>query len=364
MTEPDLLGTPGPVSWDIERMADAKKPFLAALAGETVSPPPMWLMRQAGRYLPEYRAVRAEQPDFIAFCLNPEAAAEVTLQPIRRFGFDAAIVFADILLIPYGLGQKVWFEKGEGPKLDPITLDGLDQLSIERARDVLQPVSETLRLVKAGLPDSCALIGFAGSPWTVATYMIEGGGSKDRFGARALAWSDPERFDALMDLLADATAGYLIDQAGAGADALKLFDSWADSLPDPLFDRVVIRPTKRIVDTLRAAGISQPVIGFPRGAGPQAVRYAEQTGVTALAVDHGMDTGWASQALPKTLPVQGQLDPAVLRAGGEQLDQEVDRLLSAWGGRPYVFNLGHGIHLETPAENVTRLVDRVRAAKA
>ncbi len=341
---------------------DEQKALLKVLAGETVSPPPIWLMRQAGRYLEEYRAVRAQQPDFIAFCLNPEAAAEVTFQPIRRYDFDASIVFADILLIPYGLGQKVWFEKGEGPKLDPIALSELGRLSRRRAREVLQPVSETIRILRAGLPAKTSLIGFCGAPWTVATYMLEGGGSKDRFKTRSLAWSDPAGFDALMDLLADASADYLADQIEAGADTVKIFDSWADGLPDPLFDRVVIRPTKRIVDSLRSQGITAPVIGFPRGAGPQAVRYAEETGVTALALDHGMDTRWAAGALPKSLPVQGQLDPAVLRAGGRQLDDEIDRLLSAWAGRPYVFNLGHGIHLETPPDHVAQLVERVRAA--
>lgn len=338
----------------------SKKPFLAALAGETLSPPPVWLMRQAGRYLPEYMEVRAKQPDFINFCLNPEAAAEVTLQPIRRFKFDAAIVFADILLIPYGLGQKTWFEKGEGPKLDPLTAQMQDTLDVARSRKVLSPVSETLRLTKAELPEETALIGFCGAPWTVATYMIEGGGSKDRFEARALAWSEPERFDALLDVLVEASAEYLSDQAEAGADALKIFDSWADSLPDPLFDRVVIEPTRKIIARLREMGVTVPVIGFPRGAGPQVVRYAQRTGVTALALDHGMDTEWAASALPKTLPVQGQLDPSVLRAGGDALDGEVDRLLSAWAGRPYVFNLGHGINLSTPPENVAQLLRRVR----
>jgi uroporphyrinogen decarboxylase len=340
----------------------SNKPFLAALAGETLTPPPVWLMRQAGRYLPEYREVRAKQPDFINFCLNPEAAAEVTLQPIRRYGFDAAIVFADILLIPYGLGQKTWFEKGEGPKLTPLTRAVQDSLDVNRAREVLKPVSETLARVKAELPDETALIGFCGSPWTVATYMIEGGGSKDRFETRALAWSDPERFDALMDILVESSALYLADQAAAGADALKLFDSWADGLPDPLFDRVVIEPTRKIVARLRELGVTAPVIGFPRGAGPQAVRYAKKTGVTALALDHGVDTGWAMGAFPKDLPLQGQLDPAVLRAGGAVLDAEVDRLLSTWGGRPYVFNLGHGIHLNTPPENVAQLLRRIRGA--
>lgn len=337
--------------------------LMRTLAGETVSPPPIWLMRQAGRYLPEYREVRAQQPDFIAFCLNPEAAAEVTMQPIRRYGLDASIVFADILLIPYGLGQKVWFEKGEGPKLDPISLDDLGQLSVKKSRETLKPVMETLQRLRSDLPVETALIGFCGAPWTVATYMIEGSGSKDRFKARALAWSQPERFDALMDLLAEASAQYLADQVRAGANVVKIFDSWADGLPDPLFDRVVIRPTKKIIELLRADGIDAPVIGFPKGSGPQMVRYAEKTGITALSLDHGVDTGWAAATLPKSLPVQGQLDPAVLHAGGAALDSEIDRLLSAWADRPYVFNLGHGINLETPPENVTRLIERVRAAR-
>lgn len=336
------------------------KPFLAALSGQTVSPPPVWLMRQAGRYLPEYRAVRAEQPDFISFCLNPEAAAEVTLQPIRRYGFDASIIFADILLIPFGLGQKVWFEPGEGPKLEPLDLGALDHLDLERAKSVLAPVSQSIARVKASLPDETALIGFAGSPWTVATYMIEGAGSKDRFKPRTLAWSDPDRFDALLNLIADASIDYLAAQVAAGADALKLFDSWADSLPDPLFDRVVIAPTTRIIKGLRERGIDVPIIGFPRGAGPQAIRYCEKTGVNGLAIDHGLDSQWAAANLPKSVTIQGQLDPAVLNAGGDILNQEIDRLMEIWADRAFIFNLGHGINLATPPDHVTQLLQRIR----
>ena len=336
------------------------KPFMAVMRGETLSPPPIWLMRQAGRYLPEYMAVRARQPDFISFCLNPEAASEVTLQPIRRFGVDAAIVFADILLIPHGLGQKVWFQKGEGPRLEPLNLSALDDLQIDQVTQRLAAVGETLQRVKAGLPQTCALIGFAGSPWTVATYMIEGAGSKDRWSARVAAWSEPERFDHLMDILVEATADYLVMQAEAGADVLKLFESWAEGLPAPLFERVVIRPTRAIIERVRAAGVTVPIIGFPKGAGPQYLHYAMETGITALATDHGLDTGWAAQTLPRSMPIQGQLDPAALRAGGVILDAEVDRLLAAWGGRPYVFNLGHGINPDVPPDHVARLVDRVR----
>lgn len=342
-------------------MTDQNQPFLRALAGETVSPPPIWLMRQAGRYLPEYREVRAQQPDFINFCLNSDAAAEVTLQPIRRYGFDASIVFADILLIPYGLGQKVWFEKGEGPKLEPLALENLGALSVERANEVLRPVSDTIRKVRAGLPETCSLIGFAGSPWTVATYMIEGGGSKDRFSARVAAWQHPEAFDGMMDRIADATAEYLIMQAHCGAEVLKIFDSWAEGLPEPLFERVVIRPTKRIVDAVRAAGVTVPIIGFPRGAGAFYGRYARETGITAIALDTGMDPVWAQSILPEGMPVQGHLDPAALRAGGQALDQETDRLLDAWAGRPHVFNLGHGITPDVPVDHVHQLLNRIRS---
>lgn len=336
------------------------RPLLQVLAGETLSPPPVWLMRQAGRYLPEYRAVRAQQPDFVAFCLNPEAAAEVTLQPIRRYGFDASIVFADILLIPHAMGQKVWFEKGEGPRLAPMSLEALAGLSPDGAATRLSAVSETLRRVRAGLPESCTLIGFAGAPWTVATYMIEGAGSKDRWKARTAAWSEPQIMDRLLANLADATADYLVAQARAGADVLKIFESWAEGLPAPLFDRVVIAPTRRIVNRVRAAGIAAPIIGFPKGAGPHYVRYAAETGIDAIATDHGLDTHWAVKNLPATMPVQGQLDPAVLKAGGAALKSEVSRLLDAWGGRPYVFNLGHGINPDVPPEHVTELLAHIR----
>jgi len=340
-------------------MSDAPL-FLRVLSGEAASPPPIWLMRQAGRYLPEYREVRSKQPDFISFCLNPEAASEVTLQPIRRFGFDAAILFADILLIPFGLGQKTWFVTGEGPKLEPLDLDALDALDVDRSEKVLAPVEETVKRVRDGLGPEIALIGFAGSPWTVATYMIEGGGSKDRQTARVAAWAQADRFDALMDVLAEATARYLVMQARSGAQALKLFDSWADGLPGPLFDRAVIRPTRAIVEKVRAAGVTVPVIGFPRGAGSQLPRYAHEAGVDAVALDQGVDPAWARSVLPEAMPVQGQLDAAVLRAGGAALDGEIDRLLDAWAGRPYVFNLGHGITPDMPIPHVERLIEQLR----
>ncbi len=341
-------------------MSKPAKPLLAVLNGETCSPPPVWLMRQAGRYLPEYRQVRSKAANFIDFCFSPDLAAEVTMQPIRRFGFDAAIIFADILLIPIALGRKVWFVTGEGPKLEPFNPTDYESLAQGRVAEVLAPIAETLRMVKPQLPAQTTLIGFAGSPWTVATYMVEGGGSKDRYATRVAAWRDPVAFDGMLDRIADATAEYLIMQAQAGAEVLKLFDSWAEGLPEPLFERVIIRPTRRIIDRIRAAGVTVPIIGFPRGAGTLYPRYARETGITGLALDTAVQPEWAREALPATLPVQGHLDPSVLRAGGALLDAEIDRLLEAWSGRPHIFNLGHGITPDVPIAHVEQLLARIR----
>lgn len=337
-----------------------KKPLLQVLAGETVSPPPVWLMRQAGRYLAEYREVRSRAKNFIDFCFSPDLAAEVTLQPIHRFGFDAAILFADILLVPIALGRKVWFVTGEGPKLEPFDPLNFEELRLDQTEAVLAPIGETLKRVVPRLPDTTTMIGFAGSPWTVATYMIEGGGSKDRFKARVAAWEHPEAFDAMMDRIADVTAEYLVMQANCGAEVLKLFDSWAEGLPEPLFERVIIRPTKRIIDAVRAKGIDVPIIGFPRGAGTLYPRYARETGVTAIAIDTAVDPAWIQSVLPEGMPVQGHLDPAALRAGGAALDGEVDRLLDSWAGRPHIFNLGHGITPDVPVAHVEQLLARIR----
>ncbi|WP_416374844.1 uroporphyrinogen decarboxylase [Maricaulis sp.] len=336
------------------------KPMLRVLAGETVSPPPVWLMRQAGRYLAEYREVRSRAKNFIDFCFSPDLAAEVTLQPIRRFGFDAAILFADILLVPIALGRKVWFVTGEGPQLEPFDPRQFEALRLDQTEAVLGSIGETLQRVVPELPDTTTMIGFAGSPWTVATYMVEGGGSKDRFRTRVAAWEHPEAFDGMLDRIADVTAEYLIMQARCGAEVLKLFDSWAEGLPEPLFERVVIRPTKRIVDAVRAAGIEVPIIGFPRGAGTLYPRYARETGVTAIAVDTGVDPVWIQSVLPEGMPVQGHLDPSVLRAGGSALDGEIDRLLDHWAGRPHIFNLGHGITPDVPVAHVEQLLARIR----
>ncbi|GJL97768.1 MAG: uroporphyrinogen decarboxylase [Hyphobacterium sp.] len=317
-------------------------------------------MRQAGRYLPEYRSVRASTNSFIEFCLDPEKATEVTLQPIRRFGFDGSILFADILLIPMTLGRKVWFVAGEGPKLDPLSAADIKNLEVGDVEVILGPVGQTVANLSAALPSETTLIGFAGSPWTVATYMIEGGGSKDRWNARRMYWESPDQMARLLELIADATIRYLVMQANAGAEVLKLFDSWAEGLPPAMFQDVVITPTRRIIEGLRAAGIKCPVIGFPKGAGPNYLPYAEQTGISALALDHGLDTIWALDNLPRDLPLQGHLDPAALRAGGPALDREVDRIVAAFRGRPHIFNLGHGITPDVPIAHVEQLVGRLR----
>ena len=331
--------------------------LLRVLSGETLSRPPIWFMRQAGRFLPEYRALRAKAPDFIGFCLNPQMAAEATLQPMRRFPFDAAIVFADILLLPKALGQDVWFETGEGPRLGELPSNRALAERIEGSAQALSAVGETLSLVRAALEPERALIGFAGGPWTVATYMLEGR-SSDRTRARTIAYQEPERVDGLIDVLVEATALYLAMQARSGAQVLKLFESWAEGLPEPLFERLVVGPHARIVARLRELGVALPVIGFPRGAGALVRRYAEGAGTQAVALDvqASADLG---RAVQRTKPIQGALDPLLLRAGGAELDRRVDELLSQWGAGPYIFNLGHGIMPDTPIEHVERVVARV-----
>ena len=333
------------------------------LNGAPASPPPIWLMRQAGRYLPEYRELRAKARDFIDFCLTPELAIEATLQPIRRYGLDAAILFADILLIPYAAGAGVRFVEGEGPRLDvQDTRAKIDGLAWDRVAEALGPVYETVSGVRAALPSDVALIGFAGAPWTVATYMVGGGKDPDRWRARTFAWREPESMDRLLDHLVDVSVDYLAAQARAGANVLKLFDSWSEALPEPLFERVVIGPTRRIVEKLRAANVDVPIIGFPRGAGNLALRYAKETGVNALALDMTNANNAFAALAPQDLVLQGGFDPALLTAGGPGFDAEIDRLLALFRGRPYVFNLGHGISLETPPDHVARLVERVRSA--
>jgi uroporphyrinogen decarboxylase len=331
--------------------------LLRALNREALDRPPIWFMRQAGRYLPEYRELRSQAGDFLSLCFNPQMAAEVTLQPMRRFAFDAAIVFADILLIPGALGQKVWFEAGEGPRLGPLP-------SIESMRDRvgetathLASIGETLKLVRKELDPNKALIGFAGAPWTVATYMIEGRGS-DRSNARTFAYQQPEVLDQLLEILADATVDYLAMQAASGAQVLKLFESWAEHLPEDLFERVVTRPHQRIITGLRARGVTTPVIGFPRGAGMLLEGYAAAVDVNAVALDVQASAA-QGRRIQQSVTIQGALDPLLLRAGGDGLARRVDQMLTQWGDGPYIFNLGHGIILDTPIPHIEAVVNQV-----
>ncbi|MDB5466517.1 MAG: hemE [Phenylobacterium sp.] len=338
---------------------DAETPrLLRALAGETLDRPPVWFMRQAGRSLPEYRELRTRASDFIAFCHNPEMAAEATLQPMRRFPLDAAIVFADILLIPRALGQEVWFEAGEGPRLGalPEIAALADQIDASTGR--LSDIGETLSRVRAELEPDRALIGFAGGPWTVATYMIEGRGS-DRSAARTFAYQHPEKLDALLDVLVEATARYLVMQARAGAQVLKIFESWAEGLAEDVFERIVVGPHARIVEKVRAAGVTVPFIGFPRGAGALVDSYAEGVPVEAVALDTQASAALGRRLQAQGKTIQGALDNLLLRAGGPALDARVDQLIAQWGSGPYIFNLGHGILPDTPIEHIAQVVERV-----
>ena len=332
--------------------------LLRALAGETLDRPPVWFMRQAGRYLPEYRVLRASAPDFIAFCLDPVKAAEATLQPMRRFPLDAAIVFADILLIPRALGQQVWFEPGEGPRLG--ALPSLDQLQSGGAQveAELAPVGETLQRVRQSLEPERALIGFAGAPWTVLTYMVEGR-SSDRVRARTLAYQEPERVDALIDVLVASTANYLAMQAKAGAQALMLFESWAEGLSEDLFQRLVIRPHMDILRRLQSLKIATPLIGFPRGGGSLVSDYAAKVGVAGVALDTQASAQLGRDIQSQGRAVQGSLDPLLLRAGGPALPRRVSELLEQWGSGPFIFNLGHGILPDTPVFHVEQVIRQV-----
>lgn len=335
------------------------KPLLSTLLGERQVLPPLWLMRQAGRYLPEYRALRAEKGGFLQLVHDSAAAAEVTVQPLRRFGFDGAILFSDILVIPHALGQDLWFEAGEGPRLAPPLVDAaVDALTAVPQR--LDPVYETVRQVAAMLPPGVTFLGFAGSPWTVATYMVAGQGSKEQAATRRLAHADPQAFGALIAAIEDATFTYLLGQIDAGVEAVQLFDSWAGSLSPQQFEAWVIAPTARLAAKLHAARPGVPVIGFPKGAGGKLAAYARETGVDAIGLDETVDPVWANGVLPEGLPVQGNLDPLLLITGGEPLDAGIDRVLAAFPDRPHVFNLGHGIQQDTPIAHVERLVARVR----
>lgn len=339
----------------------SKGPLISALSGRTVDPPPIWLMRQAGRYLPEYRKVRARAGSFLDLCLKPELAAEVTLQPLRRFDLDAAIVFSDILMVPYALGQKIEFVEGEGPRLEPVRrekdLARLDRAAAERR---FAPVYETLARVVPELPDGVPVIGFCGAPWTVATYMVEGQGSKDQSEARLWAYRDPSSFQHLIDLLVEISTAYLIGQVKTGAGVLQIFDSWAGSLPNDEFARWCSYPTRAIVSGVKAAYPDIPIIGFPRGCGASAERYVQETKVDAIGCDTSMSLAYMCQTLQRRLPVQGNLDPLLLVVAGVHLERRVKEILDLLSSGPFVFNLGHGILPDTPPEHVARLVELVK----
>lgn len=336
--------------------------FLRALAGESLAKPPLWLMRQAGRYLPEYREVRARAGGFLDLCYTPELAAEVTLQPIRRFGFDAAILFCDILVVPHALGQKLWFAQGEGPRLEPVAdAKRLGEIREEIDQDVLAPVYEAVHRVKAALPRGTGFIGFCGAPWTVATYMVAGRGTPDQAPAKELFRRDPALFARLIDRIVDSSAAHLNAQIDAGVDAVQIFDSWAGSLGAADFARWCIEPTKRIVDAVRARHPKARIIGFPRGAGRLIPDYVEGTGVDAVSLESEIDRSFVRERIQSRVPVQGHLDPDILRAGGPELEREVEAIRAAFGAGPFVFNLGHGILPDTPIAHVERLVAAVRA---
>ena len=337
----------------------AEKPLLSVLHGACPAVPPMWLMRQAGRYLPEYRALRADKGGFLELVYDSASAAEVTLQPLRRFGFDGAILFSDILIVPYAMGQNLWFETGEGPRLAPILAEtDLSALTPDFSR--FEAVYETVRQVKAALDPSVTFLGFAGSPWTISTYMVAGQGSKDQGAARRLAYGDPVRFSALIDAIVDTTVIYLSGQIQAGVEAVQLFDSWAGSLSPLQFERWVIQPNAAIVSRLKALHPDIPIIGFPKGAGAKLADYARGTGVDAIGVDETVDPRWANTVLPKGLPVQGNLDPLALIAGGKAVEDAVDNIRAAFAGRPHIMNLGHGILPDTPIDHVEALITYVR----
>lgn len=333
--------------------------LLDTLRGENVRPRPSWLMRQAGRYLPEYRALRAEKGGFLALVYDSEAAAEITIQPLRRYGMDGAILFSDILIVPYAMGQDLQFLVGEGPHLSPRLADAVLS-SLQAVPERLTPIYDTVRLVRAQLPADKTMLGFAGSPWTVATYMVAGEGSRDQHVTRELAYRDPAAFQAIIDAIVGVTIEYLAGQIMAGAEAVQLFDSWAGSLAPAEFERWVIAPNAAIASAINARFPEVPVIGFPKGAGEKLPAYARETGVQAIGLDETIDPVWANKVLPEGMPVQGNLDPLLLLAGGAEMERQTLRILETFGNRPHVFNLGHGIGQTTPPEHVGELLNLVR----
>ncbi len=339
------------------------KPLIRVLNGETITPPPCWLMRQAGRYLPEYREIRSTTENFLDFCFTPELAVEATRQPLRRFDFDAAIMFSDILVIPHGLGQKVTFKQGEGPILDALkTSQDIAKLDLSLVRTRLAPVMQTVREIVAGLDNSTTLIGFAGSPFTVALYMIEGRGGTEGTKVRYWAAERPNEFMALMNVLCSATSTYLIEQVNCGAEVLQLFDSWAGLLPESQFRKWIIEPNRRIVESVHAVHPNVPIIGFPRNAGVLYRDFVEGTGVQGISIDSTVPLRWAAKELQPLCTVQGNLDNHLLCSGGVTMEEEVRAILTVLGSGPFIFNLGHGVLPQTPVENIARVIEIVRGS--
>lgn len=334
--------------------------LLDTLRGQNCAQRPIWLMRQAGRYLPEYRALRSDKGGFLALVYDSDSAAEITLQPIRRFGFDGAILFSDILIVPYAMGQNLQFLAGEGPQLSPRLVDATLN-SLQAVPERLSPIYATVAKVRAALDPQRTLLGFAGSPWTVATYMVAGEGSRDQHEARAMAYRDPVAFQAIIDAIVDVTIGYLAGQISVGAEAVQLFDSWAGTLAPGEFARWVIAPNAAIVTALKTRFPDVPIIGFPKGAGEKLPAYVRETGVDAIALDETIDPLWAATVLPAGLPVQGNLDPLLLLAGGAEVERQTHAILEAFADRPHIFNLGHGIGQFTPIAHVEQLLGIVRS---
>ena len=343
--------------------AALNKSLLNVLNGETVSPPPIWMMRQAGRYLPEYRELRAKAGSFLDLCFNPEWAAEVTLQPVRRFGFDAAILFSDILVIPYALGQDVTFSAGEGPQLPPLQdAHAIAALRSEVDQNKLAPIYETIRRVKVQLPPHVTFLGFCGAPWTVATYMIAGHGTPDQAPARLFAYREPKAFSLLIEKLVESSIAYLVAQLQAGVDAVQLFDTWAGVLPPEEFQKWCIEPAEKIVNGVRKIVPDAKIIGFPRGVSDLLPDYAAQVKVNAISVDWTANRKQLATTIDKSIALQGNLDPLALLAGGDALDHAIDAIMNDFSGRPFIFNLGHGILPPTPIAHVERMIARVRGA--
>jgi uroporphyrinogen decarboxylase len=335
--------------------------FEKTLNGTVTSPPPLWLMRQAGRYLKEYKAVRSSEPDFISFCLNPKKAVEVTLQPIEKFDFDAAIIFSDILMVPWALNRNVRFEPGKGPLMTP--LEATSQIlnsDMDSLQTKLAPVGAAISGCRAALSPDKSLIGFAGAPWTVITYMLEGQSSRDFARSRTWLWDNGGEFEALLELVTEATINFLELQARAGANALMIFDSWAGAVPSEFRTQVVINPIRKIIEELRRRGCHQPVIGFPKGIGEGLIAYCDEAGIQGVGLDHGCDVTWAAANLPKHIVVQGNLDPLSLISGGAKMEVAIANIREAFHDRAHIFNLGHGITPETPVQNVHHLINLIR----